>query len=239
MLAWQLATAEASLTNEATLWKVLEFTREKPTRIPPGVKPDHIPMQNLAFRSYDRMTQEEFGRWLETLPSGDLHHYELLDGFVVMEPPAGWPHGRIEILVSNRLENFLGDHPPGLVFGSSQGFNLPTGDTVEPDVAFVSNERCAAIPRPVRGFLAVVPDLVVEILSPSTKRIDREQKKRIYQRNGVREYWLIDPGSKSVRQLLLTDEGFDQGRVLSGTDILSSRVLTGLRIRVAELFPEL
>ena len=40
------------------------------------------PVQNLAFRPYDPMTQEEFGRWLETCPPGDLHHYELLDGFV-------------------------------------------------------------------------------------------------------------------------------------------------------------
>ncbi|MHC4899787.1 MAG: Uma2 family endonuclease [Planctomycetota bacterium] len=183
------------------------------------------------------MTQEEFARWLETLPPGDLHHYELLDGFVVMEPPAGWPHGRIGVLVLTRIENFLGDKPLGLVLDSSQGFNLPTGDTVEPDVTFVSNERWAAIPRPVRGFLAVVPDLVVEILSPSTKRIDQAQKKRIYERNGVREYWLIDPESSSVRQLLLTADGFDEGRVLVDGDILASAVLAGLRIPVAELFP--
>jgi Uma2 family endonuclease len=196
-------------------------------------------MQKLTFRSYDRMTQEEFGRWLKTRPSGDLHHYELLDGFVVMEPPAGWPHGRIEVLVANRLENFLVHNPLGLVFGSSQGFDLPTGDTVEPDVAFVSNERFAAIPRPVQGFLPVVPDLVVEILSPSTKRIDQRQKKKIYECAGVREYWLIDPTARRVKQLLLTGETFDRGRVLSGTETLASKVLAGLRIRVGELFPEL
>ena len=57
------------------------------------------PMSNLAFRSLDRMSQEEFARWVETLPPEDLHHYELLDGFVVMEPPAGWPHGGIGALV--------------------------------------------------------------------------------------------------------------------------------------------
>ncbi len=48
-------------------------------------------MTNLAFRSLDRMTQEEFASWLEDLPPEDLHHYELLDGFVVMDPPAGCP----------------------------------------------------------------------------------------------------------------------------------------------------
>ncbi len=108
---------------------------------------------------------------------------------------------------------------------------------MEPDVAFVSNERCAAVPQPVRGFVPVVPDLVVEILSPSTKRIDQEQKKRIYERNGVREYWLIDPISRSVRLLILTAKGYNQDRVLSDRDILASQVLAGLRIPVAELFP--
>ena len=84
----------------------------------------------------------------------------------------------------------------------------------------------------------MVPDLVVEILSPSTKRIDQKQKKRIYERNGVREYWLIDPASQSVRCLVLTAHGFDEGRVFSVDQTLASHVLPGLRIPVAELFPE-
>ncbi len=197
-----------------------------------------IYMQNLAFRSYDRMSQAEFAGWLDTLPAGDLHHYELLDGFVVMEPPAGWPHGQIEARVVARLDAFLGSKPRGRLFGSSQGFNLPSGDTVEPDIAFVSNERWQELERPVRGFPAVVPDLVVEILSPSTKRIDQKQKKRIYERNGVREYWLIDPASQSVRCLVLTAHGFDEGRVFSVDQTLASHVLPGPRIPVAELFPE-
>ncbi len=194
-------------------------------------------MSNLAFRSLDRMSQEEFAQWLETLPPQDLHHYELLDGFVVMEPPAGWPHGGIGALVVNRLLSFLGDKPLGLVCDSSQGFDLPSGDTVEPDAAFVSKERWEKIPRPVQGFPRVVPDLVVEVLSPSTKKIDQQQKRRIYEQNGVREYWLIDPVSKSVRQLILTEKGYDQDRVLSEGDTLASVVLAGLRIPVAELFP--
>ncbi len=124
-------------------------------------------MQDLAFRSCDPMSQGEFVRWLHTVPAGDLHHYELLDGFIVMEPPAGWPHGHIEALVVGRLYAFLGSNPAGRLFGSSQGFNLPTGDTVEPDIAFVSDERWRELAQPVRGFPRVVPDLVVEILSPS------------------------------------------------------------------------
>lgn len=195
-------------------------------------------MHSPAFRSCDPMTQLEFARWLGTIPTNDLHHYELLEGFVVMEPPAGWPHGEIETEVVARLKSFLRSRAVGRVFGSSQGFELPCGDTVEPDVSFVSTERWSTLQRPVEGFPRVVPDLVVEILSPSTKRIDREQKRRIYEQNGVREYWLIDPASRTVRVLSMRRGTFDEGRPLSGGDVLASRVLAGLRIAVAELFPE-
>jgi Uma2 family endonuclease len=195
-------------------------------------------MQDLAFRSLEPMTQEEFARWLETLPANDLHHYELLDGFIVMEPPAGWPHGVVGGEVLHRIKLHLGRQPLGYAFDSSQGFNLPSGDTVEPDVAFVSVERWNTLARPVRGFPAVVPDLVVEVLSPSTKRIDQEQKKRVYERNGVREYWLVDPVSRSVRVLSLTANGYDEGRSLAAGETLTSQVLPGLQILVAELFPE-
>lgn len=197
-------------------------------------------MQDLAFRSLEPMTQEEFARWLETIPANDVHHYELLDGFIVMEPPAHWPHGEVGAEALHRIKSYLRRRPLGRVFDSSQGFDLPTGDTVEPDVAFVSVARWNAQARPVHGFPAVVPDLVVEVLSPSTKGIDQEQKKRIYERNGVLEYWLINPAAKNVRLLYLTGKGYQEGRCLEAgdKDTLCSRVLPGLRIPVAELFPE-
>ena len=155
-----------------------------------------------------------------------------------MEPSAGWPHGEIEGEVVARLKSLVRSRAVGRVFGSSQGFELPSGDTVEPDVSFVSAGRWRALRRPVEGFPGVVPDLVVEILSPSTKRIDQEQKKSIYERNGVREYWLIDPASASVRLFSLAGGTFDEEPPVSGEGVLVSRVLPELRIPVAELFPE-
>ncbi len=64
-------------------------------------------MQSLAFRSLDPMTQEEFARWVETLPWTDLHHYELLDGFVVRVPSPGWPNSGIAVQVMTRLHDFV------------------------------------------------------------------------------------------------------------------------------------
>lgn len=194
-------------------------------------------MKDPAFRSCDSFTQEEFARWVDEIPAGDLHHYELLDGFIVREPPAGWPHGEIEGLIVARLASFVEAEKLGRVFGSSQGFDLPSGDTVEPDVSFVTHERWRAS-RPVRGFLPIVPDLVFEILSPSTARIDQSQKKRIYQRNGVREYVLVDSRAKTLECFCLEHGRFDSGRRLGLGDVFRSRVVVGFTVHVDELFPE-
>ena len=135
-----------------------------------------------VFESIETFTQPEF----ETLVAersrvGDVHHYELLNGRVVMTPPAGYPHGGVEATLLRIIGSFVHARRLGRVFGSSQGFELPSGDTVEPDVAFVSHERWNAGPAPVPGkFIRIVPDWVVEILSAGTASRDRGEKKAIY-----------------------------------------------------------
>ena len=80
---------------------------------------------------------------------------------------------------------------------------LSETDVVQPDLLFVSNERSYIItPANARG----APDLVVEILSPSTAERDRTFKRALYARYGVREYWLVDPDTGPWTVLLL-DEG--------------------------------
>ena len=196
-------------------------------------------MSSLVFRSWEPFTQEEFARWVGSVPVDDLHHYELLEGFIVREPPAGWPHGEIEVEIGYRLARFVKTHGAGRTFGSSQGFDLPSGDTVEPDVAFVSNERWNAS-KPVLGsFLRVVPDLVFEILSPSTQSIDRNQKKRIYERNGVREYVLVDPKSRVLECFWLQSGKFARHDTIDEEGEFASRALPGLVILVGDLFADI
>src|SRR6185369_5242145 len=192
----------------------------------------------LAFESTSTLTQPEFAAWVADRPSSDLNHYELLDGKVVMTPPAGYPHGRIAPRISSLIARFVDEHALGVCDGSNQGFELPTGDTVEPDFSFTSNERWQAAPTPQPGkFLRLVPDLIVEILSPSTERKDRTVKKRIYDRNGVREYWLVDTEARELVVFCRAGDTFDEPRIFPAGTVFQSRVLAGLEVDVATLLP--
>jgi Uma2 family endonuclease len=155
-----------------------------------------------------------------------------------MTPPAGHPHGLIEGKLAGLLEPFIRDRQIGVYLGSSQGFELPSGDTVAPDHSFVSTERWQAMPPPQEGgFLRVVPDLVVEILSPSTASHDRGEKRAIYEHNGVREYWLVDSRAREVAVFTLCGDRFDPGRVYPEGAVLRSGVLSGLEIDIQSILP--
>ena len=181
------------------------------------------------------LTQAEFRAWLDERPSSDLGHYELLNGRIVVSPPAGWPHGRIGIRVARVVDEYTERHGIGLAFDSSTGFDLPSGDTLEPDASFVSTARWNAAPTPVLGqFLKVVPDLVVEILSPSTRHRDLTEKKDIYARNGVEDYGIIDPRARSMTVFFRDGDSFDGGTTLASGPI-PSRLLPGLDATVEQL----
>jgi Uma2 family endonuclease len=190
---------------------------------------------DLVFESTRTMTQAAFPAWLRARERWDpLNHFELLNGRVVMTPPAGYPHGEIESNVILALGNFVRAGRLGRVFGSSQGYALPTGDTLEPDAAYISNARWAAGPRATRGkFLRIVPDLVVEILSKGTALRDRSEKKAAYLKSGVCEYWIVDPRSRAVTVLAGPD--WKQERLFGERDRLRSEVLPGLEVPVAEI----
>ena len=184
-------------------------------------------------------TQEEFEAWCARLDGSEIGRFEFLYGCVVAEPPSHWPHGKLDAAFVHRLASRVEDRGHGLVFGSSQGFALPSGDTVEPDVAVVLRETWEAAPPPTAGrFLTVVPDLVVEVLSPSTARRDRGPKRDIYERNGVREYWLVDPRRREITILARGADGlFGSEHTVAGDDPARSTLLAGFSVRPSEIFP--
>ena len=191
---------------------------------------------DTAFCSDETFDQNEFRRWLDERPRGDINHYELINGRIVMTPPAGWPHAPIGAVLVRLVGEHVRKSKLGLVLESSAGYDLPSGEILEPDVSFISAERFAAGPKPAPGeFLRIVPNLVVEILSRSTARRDRTEKKTVYERNGVDEYWLIDPERKSVTVFHLRQRSYDAGKTFTRGRV-TSVVLPKLSIPLTEIF---
>jgi len=124
------------------------------------------------------------------------------------------------------------------VLGSSAGYDLPSGDTVEPDVSYISARRLAAGPVPQAGqFVRIVPNLVVEILSPATSKRDQTEKKQIYERNGVDEYWIVDSRGKAVTLFHLGEGRYGNGQTFRRGSV-RSRTLPRLRLTIEKLFAQ-
>jgi len=190
-----------------------------------------------AFVSTETFTQKEFKRWLDERPASDINHYELLRGRIVMSPPAGWPHGSVEANLLAPMVSFVRTHGLGQVMGSSAGYDLPSGDTVEPDISFISAARFTTGPAPQPGkFLRIVPNLVAEILSPATAQKDQTEKKAISAENGVEEYWIVDSKRRKITGFPFSGKRFGRGAVYTARDTLRSRVLDGFLLRVGEVF---
>ena len=194
-----------------------------------------------TFESVETFSPDQFLRFVQDQEGlGSLYHYELLDGKIYMTPPAGGPHSVAQGNLFGSLHRFVQDNKLGRVYGSSAGYRLPSEkDVVEPDIAFVSNERHAAMPPMVQGqFLRVVPDLIIEVLSPSHEKNDLIRKRAVYETNGVREYWIVDPPERQVRQLVLEEGRFHDQPIVEFGGSVESRVLPGFRIAVAEIFAD-
>ncbi len=196
----------------------------------------NLMIAQTAFRSEEEFTQKQFRRWVEQRPRADINRYELLRGRIVMTPPAGQVHASVEAALVHLMREHVIANTLGKVFGSSAGYDLPSGDTLEPDVSYISAQRLAAGPRSGPDeFLRVVPTLVIEIASPSTARRDQTEKKIIYERNGVDEYWIVEPRAQTVTVFHLGEAGYDAGEMFKSGRV-RSRVLPKLSVSIAKLF---
>ena len=149
---------------------------------------------------------------------------ELVRGrLVVREPPSTY-HGRVQSNLNFRVGGFVHAHRLGAVFGQDTGFKIASNlDTVRaPDLAFVSRERAMLISP--RGYAALAPDLVAEILSPDDRPGEVLEKVGEWLEAGVQIVWVIDPGRKVARvyrsdgsvTLVASDGGLDGERLLPG-----------------------
>ncbi|WP_420440395.1 Uma2 family endonuclease [Candidatus Palauibacter sp.] len=155
-------------------------------------------LETIPARSYDVATMPLPSiTWqdVQELPD-DGNRYEAIEGDAYMTPAPTFRHQRVAHRLGKALDQVLEEPGHGVVVPAPFGIEFPaTGEGVQPDLVFVSVERRGII---ADAGLTGAPDLAVEILSPSTASRDRGLKLRLYERQGVREYWIVDPDENAV-----------------------------------------
>lgn len=139
----------------------------------------------------------------ESLPEGTP--VQLIEDCLVMEPPPIYGHQRTLCDLFLSLANFIKQHDLGEAIVAPFGVYFDEQNAFQPDIVFISKERLHLLKR--KGLFGA-PDLAIEVLSPSTSKYDRQQKKSVYERFGVKEYWLIDPETTTVQGYQLIDHVF-------------------------------
>ena len=140
----------------------------------------------------------------EMLPEGTL--CEVIDNFIYTTPPPSTDHQRISFRIAGRIDSFLIENPLGEAFAAPCGVYLNAGgeNVVEPDIFFVKKERSYIIEE--KGIMGH-PDFIIEILSTNVKH-DKQTKLELYQRNGVPEYFIINPLTKQVWHYVLVADSY-------------------------------
>jgi len=171
--------------------------------------------------------------YADYLIAPDDARYELLDGELIMVPAPNVWHQSASIYLSHNMVSLILSVGIGYVFAAPIDVYFTDTDVVQPDLVFISNARAHIITDDnIRG----APDLVVEILSPSTEQRDRVFKRSLYARHGVKEYWLADTRRKTIEQLLLDGDDFRLAGVFGMGDTLVSPTLNGHALNVSDVF---
>jgi Uma2 family endonuclease len=172
-------------------------------------------------------------RW-EKLPA-DGNRYEVIDGVLYMSTTPSvfhqWIINRLIGLVGLPLQN----DGVGLAFTGPIGVFMPGCDPVQPDFLLIRNERVSIF---ANGRVNGVPDLIVEVLSPSHPHIDTTVKRAAYARAGVPEYWIVRPATRDIMVYWQPEQDFGdfaQSRLVAADGVLESPTMP-ITQRIAEFF---
>lgn len=171
--------------------------------------------------------------YADYLTTPEDKRYELLDGELLMPPAPDELHQRTQADLGFHVMAFVRANGLGRVYNPPTDVVLSDVDVVQPDLLFVSSERMQIITKAgVQG----APDLVVEILSPSSSDRDKGYKRALYARHGVKEFWLVGTDAGTITVLLLEETGYEVVGTFGEGDTLASPTLVGFSLKVDELF---
>jgi Uma2 family endonuclease len=165
----------------------------------------------------------------------DGNRNEIIGGELIVSPAPAWIHQRCSYLLTRLIGDYVDREQLGQVYFAPNDVRLSPHDVVEPDLLFIREDRLDIY----RGLTAVQgpPDLVVEIISPSSQETDPGRKFDLYAASGIPEYWLVDPAVRRFQIFVLRDDRYEA--VVEDDGRLHSEAIPGLVVEPATLFAEM
>ena len=183
-------------------------------------------MATIAFENKN-YTYEDYAR----LPEGSP--YQLIGGDLIMVPAPAPYHQRISRKIEFMLLQHVEKNDLGEVFYSPIDVYFSEEDTFQPDIIFILKERSNIIGETkIEG----APDLIIEILSPSTAYYDLGRKYKVYEKAGVKEYWLVHPDRKAIEIYLNSGEKFQLSQAVEEAGIVKSELLEDFEVELGKIF---
>jgi Uma2 family endonuclease len=181
-------------------------------------------LKQISIQEFRQMDFDDF----------DDAYYELINGYIMKKSAPRPQHQRISMKLSIQLGIFVRENKLGELFAFPIDVFLDDFNAFQPDLVFIPTENQRFITDD--GIIGV-PDLIIEIISPSSVLRDRIDKKNVCERLKVKEYWIIDPQNQEIEIYSVQNGRYE---LLSGISIfegeLKSNVLEGISINLTELF---
>ena len=135
--------------------------------------------------------------------------YEIIEGVNFMAPGPDLGHINVSVNLIGELNTYVKSNKLGFICNDNTDIYLPDGNLFRPDFAFISSANVKLSMDYKKKRFYGVPDMVAEIFSRSTMKRDLGVKKDVYERNGVKEYWMIDPWRETIDVYLLRDGKYE------------------------------
>jgi Uma2 family endonuclease len=179
-------------------------------------------------------SQTTYVEYLQIVDDHPTKRVELLEGEVIMSPAPIPSHQIILRNLVRLLDKYVEANKLGEVLFAPVGVRLAEKVIVQPDLLFIPQIKIAELigEQNIEG----APDLLVEILSPSTAHHDRHTKLLLYAQYGVAEYWIIDPDNKAVELYLLDGETYRVSGIYLAGDTVATGQFSAAKIQVDTIF---
>jgi len=192
------------------------------------------------MRASAKKKVSEHFTWADYLQWPDEQRCEIIDGQIYdMTPAPGTSHQELLMNLAARIYEYLKDKPCKIFvapfdvrLAEKKENRNSCSNVVQPDISIICDQK-----KIDEKGCAGAPDLIVEILSASTASKDQVKKRRLYERHGVKEYWLIHPIERYAHIYALKDGAYELIGVFDDEATLESQLFTGLAVKMTEILP--